>query len=125
MNFKVAEKALQFLEEEPRRFDMDDWIVSSKSARLLEGEPPCGTACCFFGAVVLSSSKEHSFLRRDEIRKMAMELLELEPEFNPSELTNILMWPYKFYLLYANAKTQSERVAALRAYVETFKSEAA
>jgi hypothetical protein len=115
---KVAEKAIQYLEEEPKRFDMRTWIVPSNAANLLEADPPCGTACCFAGAIILSNRLR---VRSDSgISLKAMELLGISSA-SSGKLFMADNWPAKFRDAYYDASTQIGRVKALRSYIESLK----
>jgi hypothetical protein len=124
INFDAAEKGLQFLEAEPRRFDMSEWILPAEEAELLEEQPPCGTACCFAGAVALAHSEFPEDVDIENIEELACELLEIK-QADADRLFHLPMWEQPFLSMYAFAKTQKERVAALRAYIESLKPKAA
>ena len=122
MNWEAAEKGLQYLEAEPRRFDMMRWVsdASDKSFELLEEKPPCGTVCCFAGAIALAHAKDPKKVTAMNAEYLAHEALGTD---RTHELFCLTCWPKEFSDLYAKAITQAERVAALRAYIERLKEE--
>jgi hypothetical protein len=57
MNEAAIWKAVEYLEEQPLRFDMLLGIVQKQKDYPREDFPPCGTVCCLAGAAVLSAGR--------------------------------------------------------------------
>jgi hypothetical protein len=124
MNLKAMRKGLKYLEEEPKRLDMRLFIARAKEGNILEEEPPCKTVCCFAGAVVLSHldklpRNRFSGLFYSNMKFKAMELLQI-PMSEANSLFYLEAWPPDFRNKYSQAKTQKDRVAALKSYVKFF-----
>ena len=81
--------------------------------------PPCGTACCFAGALYLQGKKIRDLKRRkfdwsDKVLPYAMERLGLS-EIESFKLFYVEQWPETFRTLYNKATTSIERAYIRRA----------
>ena len=64
-NIELFEKVKAFLREEPKRFYMFGIIVRPEEVEFFNTfDPPCGTACCIYGAacLVTDTKPEDSFV---------------------------------------------------------------
>lgn len=126
-------KLEKFLMREPRRFDMNDGVISAyrldeEMNSFLE-EPPCGTACCMAGGayvlnnkINLSDKEEYpegldvdwfnvwnealNYLGLDALQGQRLFYLK-SMHANDKETKH---WPVKYERLYLAAKTPMERV---------------
>ena len=106
MNVKLLRKVEKFLLDEPRRFDMSNWVIDSNSklARVLK-PPPCGTMCCIAGAAVVIHEKiklNHTDLT--SVFGKSMGILDL-PQDQAERLFAARNWPSKFCAAYNTART--------------------
>jgi hypothetical protein len=102
--------------EDPRRFDMHDWLI----------EEACGTVGCFAGwAMTEEQQKAYLNCYGASPWTIACKRFDIHPshDHKPGEDDRLFLvdhWPYEFEMQYRNAQTGLERVAALRARVEHF-----
>jgi hypothetical protein len=121
INEQALWKSVEFLEQEPLRFNMyasiSSWVEDDQDFE----EPPCGTVCCLAGAVCLSNEKNNPARRENwhVIEHIASGILRLSKK-RITRLFYLCNWPNKYSNVYHKAKTAAERVAVLRRRVEHF-----
>jgi hypothetical protein len=120
MKTRLLRKVQKFLMEEPRRFDMGNWITDSTRASVLE-HPPCGTACCIAGAAVIVDRGQNPAIVLSELiktRQSGITGIDIEDEAvdllsltyaQKERLFFATYWPGKFKSAYARAKTPLDR----------------
>jgi hypothetical protein len=50
--FELLELVARHIEEEPRRYNQEMWVLRGLALKTLGLEPPCGTVCCRAGWIV-------------------------------------------------------------------------
>ena len=122
---KRIREAIQFILKEPRRFNMRypvEPVRESSGTKVnfyglpMQGQidlPPCGTVCCFAGALYLQGMKIRNLKSRQfswfyEVQPYAKERLGLS-EMESRKLFHVEDWPETFEILYNNATTSIER----------------
>lgn len=137
LNVKLLRQIIQKIKDEPRRLAMSTWIThrndgiwrdDKRGERLvipdgLYGKkcpwhdfPPCGTAACIGGWAELITNKKAGK------KVFAIELLNILG-ISDSQVRNLFscdMWPEKYWLAYANAKTPKGKANAAIRYIEYF-----
>lgn len=121
MNVKLLRKVQKFLLDEPRRFDMSNWVRDSGLSNILK-HPPCGTACCIAGAAFVLDKKLS--LKKSTFDGVTVEIdarcsLELTP-YESDRLFYRINWPGSFSLKYGQAKTPLARAKVGVARIEHF-----
>lgn len=145
MNVELLNKVVQFHEEVPARFSMDDWYESMEPGsyveELLEPAPACGVVGCIAGTANILGGKLFHHTDHDlgiEIYeepedgwfKGGQEVLELTREqaqrlfYHTSTIAGYWnsknSWPDKFSKAYVAATTAQARVEVLKARVAHF-----
>ena len=122
MRVKMLRKVQEFLLEEPRRFDMANWLTKASSADILE-MPPCGTACCIAGAaVIVNSGKTPAPMlekRGFMVESNAGKILGLTYA-QKDRLFFVNSWPSRFKRAYRRAATPLGRARAGVRRIEHF-----
>lgn len=125
MNVKLLRKVQKFLLDEPRRFDMSNWIVDSDSyeANVLK-PPPCGTMCCIGGAAIVIHDKiKLNHTGRDNFQYSIFDKAIGTLELSRGQGENLFAyanWPGKFAKAYVAAKTPLQRAKVGVARIEHF-----
>lgn len=119
--------------EEPRRFDMSDWVYPSDG--MWPDGPPCGTVACIAGWVALDrvpASKLKKMTRREffilgdefhprSARARACKALGIDPESSvPANLFGVNNWPDKYRIAYNNARTPKGHAGVAVRRIEHF-----
>jgi hypothetical protein len=122
LNIKLLRKVQKFLLEEPRRFDMGDWLQPASLADVIE-RPPCGTACCIAGAAYILEHRlnpneiNFSQINPSVVHMDAMGILGLDYRMMDG-LFYASRWPDEFRDAYYHARTPLERAKAGVARIE-------
>ena len=125
---KRMRDAIDFILAEPRRFNMRYAVepVAGGQFGILKEQldtPPCGTACCFGGAVYLLGKRIKTMRRRsfewDDVRPFATQYLGIN-EDQADRLFHTSNWPTHFREAYDNATTAIERAYVGAARFEHF-----
>lgn len=121
--------AIDFILSEPRRFNMRYAVepVSGGEFDDLKEQletPPCGTACCFAGAVYLQGKRIKNLNRRSfewasKVEPFAISHLGITDQ-QGEKLFHVSNWPVYFNQAYASATTPIERVYVGAARFEHF-----
>lgn len=133
MNTELLLKAADYIREEPSRFIMGDGIVRANSGGVVhdgwtgvyafDTQPPCGTACCIAGAVVIVARGVPSTRKAwVQVEDEATELLGLTLE-ERGRLFYFDGWRHDLQQKFAKAETAQERVEAGLAQIEYFISQ--
>lgn len=139
MNTRALRKLIKWIQAEPRRFDMQQWVASESLLEKLD--PPCGTVGCLAGMAchmqghrLLFSDSElggtQAAVKRGKhlpVEPLATRLLGLDSD-QAARLFYIrklhpdadFFWPDKFENQYLKAKTQRGRVGAAVRRIEHF-----
>ena len=101
MNIPLLKKIQKHIKEEPRRLNMDDWILRKDEfiqnkkqlayvlSRKIKDIPKCGTVCCIAGwADVLSGNGQFSYNRAKTILNLTSD--------QASQLFFVGGWPKEF-----------------------------
>lgn len=124
MNVKLLRKVQKFLLDEPRRFDMCNWITNQAENMDVLKDPPCGTACCIAGAVYVIANKlqldpEKEYPSSAEVNYFAISALGLG-KVEADRLFLTPWWPEELYKKYDSARTPLQRAKVGVARIEHF-----
>lgn len=116
MNIELLRKVQAHIKEEPKRLNMDMWLITRDSAHSAGYQldfPPCGTVGCIKGwANFLSGRHRHDLI-------IGKDDLGLNYE-QSKRLFFVEHWPEVFKKLYRLANTPEDRVAVTCQYIDYF-----
>lgn len=144
MNVELLNKVVEFHEEMPERFSMETWYEplspGEVTSETLAPVPACGTIGCIAGTVgiitgsanpyedeeiegVIRYEEPDSGWFEDARRQLKLDLHQARRLFYTNENMTSYPgehWPGEDFTAYIAAKTQAERVAALKVRVAKF-----
>lgn len=126
MNKPLFRKIIKAIRDEPRRFNMGNWIITD------DREAPCGTTACIAGFAVILSKPKYQWKKTaasllSRYRKSEKFLFEVEAakllrisESQADDLFFVSGWPDRFARRFNNARNREAEAKVVIARIEHF-----